>query len=476
MGIPTSRAARTARLLSLPAGAAALAAEGALRRLAGQDPDVVRRELRRRNADRTRRVLGDLKGGALKAGQLLSTVEALFPADPLGAPGDTGGTGPAGGPGGTSSAGATSGDGESAWTDALTATREGATALPLPEVEPVLVAELGQGWRDRFAAFSDTAAAAASLGQVHGAVWPDGREVAVKVQYPGVREALAADVRAVSAMTRVVGLVARGLALPPLVAELRDRLVEELDYVHEADAQRRFGAAYGDDPDVVVPGVVLATGRVLVTEWLDGTPLSQVIESGSAADRDRAGRLYQAFLVSGPERAGLLHTDPHPGNFRLVPGRDGGPPRLGVLDFGSTLPLPGGMPPTFGRLIRVLLAGDPDAVAAGLREEGFIPPGADLEPADAAKLLDYMAPFSEPARHDEFSFTRAWLRGQFGRVNDPRSPEFGVALRLAMPAEHLFTHRVWLGLVGVLCQLEATVPVRPVLERWLPGFASAPRP
>jgi predicted unusual protein kinase regulating ubiquinone biosynthesis (AarF/ABC1/UbiB family) len=470
VGITTSHLARTGRLLSLPAGAAALAAEGVVRRAAGQDPDAVRRELRRRNADRTRRVLGNLKGGALKAGQLLSTVEALFPADPLDGPGGDGGDGgdgETGGSGGTSAGGA--------WADALTATREGASALPLPELEPVLVAELGPHWRDRFAAFADTAAAAASLGQVHRAIWPDGRAVAVKLQYPGVREALAADVRAVSAMTRVVGLVARGLALPPLVAELRDRLVEELDYVHEADAQRRFASAYADDPDVVVPGVVLATGRVLVTEWLDGTPLTQVIASGSPADRDRAGRLYQAFLVSGPERAGLLHTDPHPGNFRLVPDRGGGPPRLGVLDFGSTLPLPGGMPPTFGRLIRVLLAGDPEAVVAGLREEGFLAPGVGLGPDDARKLLDYMAPFTEPARHEEFRFTRTWLRGQFGRVNDPRSPEFGVALRLAMPAEHLFTHRVWLGLVGVLCQLEATVPVRPVLERWLPGFAASPR-
>jgi hypothetical protein len=87
------------------------------------------------------------------------------------------------------------------------------------------------------------------------------------------------------------------------------------------------------------------------------------------------------------------------------------------------------------------------------------------------KLVDYMAPFSEPARHDSFHFTRSWLQREFGRVNDPRNPDFGVALKLDLPAEHLFTHRVWLGMVGVLCSLEARVPVRPVLQRWLPGFA-----
>jgi predicted unusual protein kinase regulating ubiquinone biosynthesis (AarF/ABC1/UbiB family) len=174
------------------------------------------------------------------------------------------------------------------------------------------------------------------------------------------------------------------------------------------------------------------------------------------------GELYQRFLLSGPARCGLLHTDPHPGNFRLT--ADG---RLGVLDFGSCLALPGGLPRTFGRLITALLAGSDDAVLTALREEGLVRPGARLE---VAKLRDYLAPFSEPARHETFRYTRAWLKGQFARVNDPRNPEFAVALQLTIPPEQLFTHRVWLGIVGVLSQLEAEVPVRPELRRWLPGF------
>jgi len=423
---------RQLRLAALPASALALAATGALRRARGEDPDAVRQDLRARNAARTRSTLGGLKGGALKAGQLLSTVEALFPSDP-----------------------------EDTWREALTALQEGNRALPFAEVEPVLRAELGDGWRALFASFEEAAAAAASLGQVHRAVWADGRQVAVKVQYPGVREALAADVRTISAVSRLAALVARGLALPPLVAELRDRLTEELDYEHEARTQERFAVAYDGDPDVVVPHVVRATPRVLVQQWLDGTPLAQVARQGSQAERDRAAARYQVFLVSGPERVGLLHTDPHPGNFRVLP--DG---RLGVLDFGSSLALPG-MPATFGRLIGALLGDDPDLVLARLREEGFVRPGVDL---DVRKLVDYMAPFTVPARHERFRFGRDWLRGEFGRVNDPRDPDFGVALQLSMPAEHLFTHRVWLSMVGVLCQLEAEVPVRPVLQRWLPGF------
>jgi hypothetical protein len=209
--------------------------------------------------------------------------------------------------------------------------------------------------------------------------------------------------------------------------------------------------------------VLLATRRVLVSGWLDGEPLSAVAARAPEAERQVAAERYQRFLVSGPERCGWLHTDPHPGNFlRLTDGR------LGVLDFGSALPLPGGMPPTFGRLVRALTADDPDALGRRLREAGFVKPGRTV---DAVKLADWMAPFSEPARHERFRFTRDWLRGQFGRVNDPRDPDFGAALALDLPAEHLFTQRVWLGMVGVLCSLECEVPVRPVLERWLPGFA-----
>ena len=423
---------RQLRLAALPASALGLAATGVVRRARGEDPEAVRKDLRARNAARTRRTLGELKGGALKAGQLLSTVEALFPQDP-----------------------------EDTWRTALTALQEGNRALPFAEVEPVLRAELGDGWRALFTSFEQSAAAAASLGQVHRAVWADGRAVAVKVQYPGVREALTADVRTVSALSRAAALVARGLALPPLVAELRDRLTEELDYTREAGTQERFAASYDGDPDVVVPHVVRATPRVLVQEWMDGTPLAEVARAGSQAERDRAAERYQVFLVSGPERVGLLHTDPHPGNFRVLP--DG---RLGVLDFGSSLALPG-MPATFGHLIGALLGDDPDLVLRRLREQGFVRPGVDL---DVRKLVDYMAPFTVPARHERFRFGRDWLRGEFGRVNDPRDPDFGVALQLSMPAEHLFTHRVWLSMVGVLCQLEAEVPVRPVLQRWLPGF------
>lgn len=433
MGLSTSALRRSAAIGMLPARALGRSARVQWGVLRGGDRTELSNAARSATADDTRRVLGQLKGGALKAGQLLSTVETLFPQDPDGS-----------------------------WRAALTAMQEENPGLPLSEIETVLVDDLGRDWRARFADFEPVPVAAASIGQVHRAELTDGTEVAVKIQYPGIAQAMAADVRALSIALRATSIVARGMAMPPLVAELRTRLSEELDYEQEAASQNRFADAYSDDDEVIVPRVLTATRRVMISQWLPGTGFAQIAVSGSREQRDVAGQLYQRFFLVSPRRVGLLHTDPHPGNFRMVGDR------LGVLDFGSVLHTPGGLPETFGRLIAGMLAGDNAAVERRLRADGFIRPGRHLE---VDKLADYLEPFTEPARHERFSYSREWLRGTFGKVNDPRNPDFAVALQMNMPAEQLFTHRVWLGLVGVLSGLSATVAVRPELERYLPGFA-----
>jgi predicted unusual protein kinase regulating ubiquinone biosynthesis (AarF/ABC1/UbiB family) len=286
----------------------------------------------------------------------------------------------------------------------------------------------------------------------------------VKLQYPGAGPALLSDLNQIARLARLFGVVNPGLDVKPLVAELKARVAEELDYALEAVSQDTFAMAYAGDADIFVPKVVHASHGVLVSEWVDGTPLSRIIAEGEPDERNRAGLLYVRFLFSGPERAGLLHADPHPGNFRLL---DDG--RLAVLDYGAVNRLPQGLPEPIGPLVRLALEGRADDVVAGFRAEGFVRPELEV---DAQAVLDYVTPMLEPIRNDTFRFSRAWLRHEAARVADPRSPANALGRQLNLPPTYLLIHRVTLGGIGVLCQLGAEGPFRAEMERWLPGFAA----
>jgi predicted unusual protein kinase regulating ubiquinone biosynthesis (AarF/ABC1/UbiB family) len=348
--------------------------------------------------------------------------------------------------------------------EALVKLQEEAPPMPVRTVHAVLAQQLGGTWRERFRHFDDAPAAAASIGQVHRATWRDGRDVAVKIQYPGAATALMADLNQLARFARVFAALFPGMDVKPLIAELKARVIEELDYGLEADSQRQFAAAYAGDPEIVVPRVVASAPKVIVSEWLDGIPLSKIIADGSREQRDRAGILMAQLHFSGPQRAGLLHADPHPGNYRLT--RDG---RLGVIDFGATARLPDGHPEPIGRLLRWALAGRAEDVLVDLRAEGFIRAGIEV---DAQGVLDYLHPLLAPIEHDHFHFTRAWMQEQAARVADPRNEASRLGRLLNLPPAYLLIHRVTIGSIGVLCQLDAEAPYRAVCEEWLPGFAA----
>ncbi|GAA5183570.1 AarF/ABC1/UbiB kinase family protein [Rugosimonospora acidiphila] len=435
--IPRRAVTRTAKLASLPLGFAGRAALGLGKRVTGMASDVVSAEVQQRTAEHLFSVLGQLKGGAMKFGQALSIFEAALPEELAGP-----------------------------YRQALTKLQEAAPPLPASSVHRVLEQQLGPDWRAKFREFDDSPAAAASIGQVHRGIWKKGRggiPVAVKVQYPGAGEALLADLTQLSRMAGLFRVIQPGLDIKPLLAELRARITEELDYELEASSQRAFADAYQGDDQIYVPKVVASSPRVLVTEWIEGRPLAKVISEGTKEERDHAGLLLSVLHFSAPTRAGLLHADPHPGNFRILP--DG---RLGVIDFGAVARMPGGHPEPIGRLTRMALDGDADAVLRGLREEGFVKPDVEV---DASAILGYLRPILEPIAVPEFHFTRAWLRGEATRVGNPRGSAYQLGKNLNLPPSYLLIHRVTLGSIGVLCQLEATAPYRAVVERWLPGFA-----
>lgn len=439
--LPRKAAARTARLAALPLGFAGRSAVGLGKRLGGAPAEAVMSDVQQRTAEQLFRTLGDLKGGAMKLGQSLSILESALPED-VAAP----------------------------YRAHLTRLQDSAPPMAAATVHSVLGKELGPSWRKKLVEFDDNPAAAASIGQVHRGRWHDGREVAVKVQYPGAEEALTSDLKQLGRLARTFGSVVPGIDIKPLVEELQSRVTEELDYELEAEAQRRFAAEFAGDPDFFIPGVVDGSSRVLVSEWLESpASLARMVAEGTQEERDHYGELYVRFLFSGPARTGMLHADPHPGNFRILPAEDGGLGRLGVLDFGAVARLPGhGLPPAIGTLMRIALQDDYARVVDQLREEGFIKPRITVDPDE---LRDFLAPFIEPARHEKFRFSRAWMRGQFNRLNDPREPSYTLSLKLNLPPSYLLIHRVWLGGVAVMCQLEAEAPFRRLLEESLPGFA-----
>jgi len=436
--LPRRAITRTAKLATLPVGLAGRTALGLGKRLGGRPAELVAAEIQHRTADQIFRVLGELKGGAMKFGQALSIFEAALPPEIAGP-----------------------------YRATLTKLQESAPPLPTGTVHRVLREDLGPDWREAFAEFNDKPAAAASIGQVHRARWRDGREVAVKIQYPGAGRALLSDFNQLSRVARLFAVLMPGLEVRPLLDELRARVAEELDYHLEAESQHAFAVAYADDPDIFVPDVVAGTSHVLITEWIDGTPLSKIISDGSQEERDHAGLLFARFLFSGPARAGLLHADPHPGNFRLL--ADG---RLGVLDFGAVDRLPDGLPPFMGRLLRIVHEGsDLGPAEQELREQGFIREGIEFDPE---ALSMFLAPLAEPSRVERFKFSREWLRGEATRVADPRAAN--ISRRLNLPPSYVLIHRVSTAGMGVLCQLESEGPYRAEMIRWMPGYSDAGQP
>lgn len=438
--LPVNALSRGFKLAALPMGFAGRTTLGVGKRLAGAPAEAVLLEIQRRTADQLFTVLGQLKGGAMKFGQAMSIFEAALP-DEIAKP----------------------------YRETLTKLQDAAPPMPPSVVHRVMTEEFGENWREQFPTFEDAPAAAASIGQVHRATWresPDVEavDVAVKLQYPGAGKALRSDLRQLARLGRVFALIAPAVDVEGIIEELQVRVVEELDYGREAENQNAFADAYADDPDIVIPRAVASTKHALVTTWMESTgSLADIIASGTKQERDHFGGLYIHFLFTGPARVGLLHADPHPGNYRIL---ESG--QLGVVDFGAVDRLPHGVPPELGRLVRLAVNESPAELEQELRRLGFLRPNANLTTEAIAR---YIRPFTDPAQTEEFTFSRDWIRGQVTRVSAPTAEGMGTSMRINLPREYVMLHRVAAGGIGVLSQLGATVRVPDVLAESLPGYA-----
>lgn len=329
--------------------------------------------------------------------------------------------------------------------------------LPPAVVRAVLTADAPQVRQ-----VDEVPVAVGELAQIHRATWPDGREVAVKVQFPDAARRLRTGLARQRLRSRALQLILPGLPVGELWPEYQRDATAELDLLAEAEHQRAFGAAYRADPDFLIPQVHLARPRVLVTDWVAGTPVTQVVATGSRQLRDRAAALITTWRLSAPARAGLVHAGPDGAGLRILP--DG---RLAVLGFATVTRCPDGLPRELGHLLRAAIDGDADRLDRLLRDLDALDPGSRIAPG---RLLNLAEAVVLPVLRPGFRFDRHWLHRQAGTLTAAGGLTVARALRL--PPGFLPLLRMVLATVRLMCRLEARADYAGAVTTWLPGFAT----
>jgi predicted unusual protein kinase regulating ubiquinone biosynthesis (AarF/ABC1/UbiB family) len=394
--------------------------------------------LARRNgqaADQIVAVLGSMKGAAMKIGQMLSVLD-------VGLVGE---------------------EHREDFQRKLAALRDAAPVAPFKDMRKVIERELGP-LDEAFATFDAEPLAAASIGQVYRAALPDGRDVAVKVQYPGVDAAVRADMKNLGMILRLVGRIAPQLDTRALARQIREEIFEELDYELEASNQRALARLYRDHPFILVPAVIgeLSGTRVIVTELVEGESFANV-QHDSASERSRVGEIVFRFYIGSMYRHGMFSGDPNPGNILRM--RDG---RIAFLDYGLCKRLKRDSVEFLLGVLRAMVEGDEDALHDLLAGEGFLP---DSSRFDSGELMDYMLDAYSWCVTDDRKLTiTPKLAGEIlaGHIG-PGSTHFATTRRLDINAEHVLGRRLELLVLAVLGQLNATANWHRVAREWIYG-------
>src|SRR2546423_1627044 len=301
-----------------------------------------------------------------------------------------------------------------------------------------------------FEDFEEEAAAAASIGQVHRATLPDGRRVAVKIQYPGVAKALRADMQNAGMILRLAKALAPGLDAKAAAEELKERVLEELDYEYEAQNQRTFSRGYRGHPFVYVPDVVtrLSRNRVLVTEWVDGLGFEDV-RALPQGEKDRFGEIVFRFCFGSIYHLQHFNADAHPGNYLLM--EDG---KVAFLDFGMTKQLDTEQIELEIAAVDATLDEDPERLRVALGELGFLHKPIRI---DAERMMEHVKAVGGWYMEDrELTIDSELVMRAIAAVSDPRSDFYDVMRRENLPANELMGRRMESGVLAVLGQLNAT--------------------
>ena len=421
--VPSSRLGRLARLGTLATGVAGnMLMAGAQQLAQGKRPKLSELLLTPANALKITQQLSQMRGAAMKVGQLISMDAGdLLPPE---------------------------------MAAILARLRSDAHAMPQRQVQAVLTANWGAKWQQRFTSFAFTPIAAASIGQVHRATTLDGRDLAIKIQYPGVRKSISSDVNNVASLLRMSGLLPKTLDIAPLLMEAKRQLREEADYQAEGEHLRRFAQLLAEAPEFVVPALHadFTTKNVLAMSYVAGVPVESMDATGQD-ERDRMVSLLVGLLFRELFEFGLMQTDPNFANYRYDPESQ----QLILLDFGATRSFTPGFAQAYQQLMRATMAGDRDAmVQAGLAIGYF---DGNTLPKHWNAVLDLFEMALEP-----LSFDGAF---DFGTTDmSSRLRTAGMALGLERdfwhipPIDTLFLHRKLGGLFLLAARLKARVNVR----------------
>jgi predicted unusual protein kinase regulating ubiquinone biosynthesis (AarF/ABC1/UbiB family) len=424
--IPTGKVRRaTSTTAALGPSGAKLA--GSMIASMARSPERAREVLLQRHievADQAVAVLGNLRGGAMKIGQLASFVDVdILPPEY-----------------------------RAIYQERLAGLRDAAPAMSWGKVRKVLESELEQPVDEVFAEISHEALAAASIGQVHRGVLKDGRRVAVKIQYPEIADALAADLDVASVLIRLGKALAPGLDPQLIAGELRERVLEELDFELEAQQQRTFARAYRGHPFIYVPEVItsLSRRRVMVCEWVDGIKFDEMLKLDQEA-RDRVGEMLVRFFFGSLQHVKRFNTDPHPGNYLLL---DDG--RMAFLDFGNTASVPEGWTELARGVLRAAMDGNLDDFAASMDHLGYV---RSLDRVDRQLLFAQSIEVMDWYLYDrELTIDTDYVAVLLAKLVDPRALEgsFRLARQIKVPPEEIWLRRMETSVLAVLGQLHAT--------------------